>query len=257
METHSSRTLLSDDDDDDDTIEDHAFFTPDLEYFTPPTSFHVDDEHKNSAATHRTSCPSILPSNQSRRRSLLPAFLPRRWTTTGHASHPHEPSIRPDDGDDDDETSLLLANVPRKMMTTTFNEHFSLSCHLVASELSIVERRQRARSTWNPSIVWTRSSEQHRFAHRPTSLLSLVDEQWFAALSLRWNIDPCVLAYNLGRLQHCTIRCLEQLTRNQAWSHSSTASLFHRDELAVALEFYLQIDGQCLALPLSLLNVDP
>ena len=138
MTANSIRSSLVDDDDDD-----HTDITSDLDYFTPLTSFGVDDE---PFAT-RPSC-ARLTCNGSQRCELLPAFLPRRWTT--RERHPSQPSVDDeDDDDDDDNVSLLLANVARRTRAR-FIEHpprahpFSFSSSLVHSRRAL--RRAEAAS---------------------------------------------------------------------------------------------------------------
>lgn len=82
------------------------------------------------------------------------------------------------------------------------------------------------------------------------SFIGSIYRQLLLDLSMKWNISVPILDYNLARLYQCTKKCLAQLQQQHRQEHlqlqaslSSTAT-FSIEELALALEFYLQIDGQ-------------
>ena len=94
--------------------------------------------------------------------------------------------------------------------------------------------------------------EQHLEMIHPTkdSFIGSIYQQLLLDLSMKWNISVPILDYNLARLYQCTKRCLAHLQQQHRQEHlqlqtslPSTATL-PMEELASALEFYLQIDGQ-------------
>ena len=79
--------------------------------------------------------------------------------------------------------------------------------------------------------------------------MSSIYRQLLSDLSTKWNIGIPVLDYNLTRLRQCAKQCLTQLQQQQRQQqlqfipHIATTATFSIEELPLALEFYLQIDG--------------
>lgn len=72
--------------------------------------------------------------------------------------------------------------------------------------------------------------------HQNDSFLLIFYEELYGKLKERLKVDVSVLDFNLARLRHCASQV--------AAHHHLEQTMFNMDELACALEFYLQIDGQ-------------
>jgi hypothetical protein len=79
------------------------------------------------------------------------------------------------------------------------------------------------------------SLREHWFDETINSFMVQLYKEIFVEPSRRWNIDDYIIDYNLSRLRTCMVKYTEQTGR------PAMSSL---DELPMALEFYLQIDGQ-------------
>ena len=88
-------------------------------------------------------------------------------------------------------------------------------------------------------------------------------QQLLVDLSKKWHISIPLLDHNLARLRRCAKLCLEQLQQRarqeqlQLLARLPVTATFSIEELPVALEFYLQVDGQhrcffSMDMPLSL-----
>jgi hypothetical protein len=78
------------------------------------------------------------------------------------------------------------------------------------------------------------------------SFISSIYHQLLLDLSFRWNMNIFLLDYNLARLRKCADKCLQQLHRAQekhGKMNTCRATPFSIEELPLALEFYLQMDG--------------
>lgn len=82
------------------------------------------------------------------------------------------------------------------------------------------------------------------------SFMISIYKELLADLSIKWNISTIILDYNLAKLRQCTKMCLEQLQQRerqehlQLFNHLPSSATFSIEELPLALEFYLQIDGE-------------
>lgn len=68
-------------------------------------------------------------------------------------------------------------------------------------------------------------------------------QQWYKKLSDLWLIEPSIIDYNFVRLQRCMNLHMKQ------YGESAVCTI---DEYPLALEFYLQIDGQSLVSHLTI-----
>lgn len=82
------------------------------------------------------------------------------------------------------------------------------------------------------------------------SFFIAIYRQCLSDLSWKWKISIPLLDYNLARLQRCAQQCLA-LWQRPEWQDSRPGNLsppatgnFSIDEIPLALEFYLQIDGK-------------
>ena len=82
------------------------------------------------------------------------------------------------------------------------------------------------------------------------SFLISIYRQLLVDLSSRWNIGIPILDFNLARLRQCAKKCLLQLQQQQRQEQLQlqitipTTATFAIEELPLALEFYLQMDGE-------------
>ena len=81
-----------------DPLENHPLFTPDLEYFTPPTTIALNNTNAY--------CPRTLTPYNMKRHTILPVYRSSSGSTPTTATSP---------GVDDMQPPLLLCNVPGMM----------------------------------------------------------------------------------------------------------------------------------------------
>ena len=88
------------------------------------------------------------------------------------------------------------------------------------------------------------------------SFMLSIYRQLLVDLSDKWQISIPLLDYNLARLRHCARQCLLRLQQTQRQEQLQlipripVTATFSIEELPVALEFYLQIDGKFVSLSL-------
>lgn len=86
--------------------------------------------------------------------------------------------------------------------------------------------------------------------HSRDSFMISMHQQLLVDLSKKWHISIPLLDYNLARLRRCAKLCLEQLQQRarqeqlQLLARLPVTATFSVEELPLALEFYLQMDGQ-------------
>lgn len=122
-----------------------------------------------------------------------------------------------------DRDHLLLANIPRHRLTSQ-------------------QRQQRVRGIF--PLSFSLMDERSSYNLLPSFLLKL-DEQLYADLCQRLHVDKCILDYNYERLFKCIYMMTnERIQRRFQLSSSSYQEYLPLHEYPMALEFYLQIDGQ-------------
>ncbi|CAF1338839.1 unnamed protein product [Adineta steineri] len=199
-----------------DPFDDHPLFTPDLEYFTPPTMLPLIDDNRNAY------CPRTLTPYNIERHTILPVFPPCLSVT--------ENTIANDASSITQELQppLLLCNVPKQQL----------------SQLQLVRRT---------SNIYLSSYE---FFEKNLEMIDSMNDSFLVAiyrqllydLSIKWQISIPLLDYNLARLNKCTRKCLEHWQQQQRQDHLQllpripTTATFTIEELPSVLEFYLQID---------------
>jgi hypothetical protein len=109
------------------------------------------------------------------------------------------------------------------------------------------QRAQRHHATFRPSFTLT--DERVRRAHVaiPSSFfLDQLYEPLYGDLSRRLDVDDVLLDYNYQRLFRCLNIMKEQRLARRFPSYAlELAEHLPVDEYAMALEFYLQMDGRC------------
>ena len=116
---------------------------------------------------------------------------------------------------------LLLANVPRRELTTE-------------------QRRRRDHHSFHqPFTLIDQSSGitvQPFFVH--------IYQHMYADLTRRFHVDNAIIDYNYERLRECINIVTQERIRHGLYPANMVGSVQLRiDEYALALEFYLQIDG--------------
>ena len=160
------------------------------------------------------------------RLSLLPAFplLHRHDEDVNHSPN-----------------NLLLANVSRtSLITLTSSLSLPLSMQL-GQRLTEEQRMARQRGAFRPSYTLT----DHR-QHRPFIPSFFLDthRRWYIDLAQRLCVDESILDHNYLRLFQCIDIMIHQRLQNRGPNQTITSGeLLPVDEYAMALEFYLQIDG--------------
>lgn len=104
------------------------------------------------------------------------------------------------------------------------------------------ERRLRERGACLPSFTLT---DQRRRHARIPSLLVDTYQRWYGDLMQRLCVDEVILDHNYGRLFKCMDLMIKERTQ-RGFYHPSAAMINEElplSEYAIALEFYLQIDG--------------
>jgi hypothetical protein len=99
------------------------------------------------------------------------------------------------------------------------------------SLLSIEQIQCRQANTYAPSFVLSRGNALEEDERRNESFMADLYHRFYGDLQQRWHIDLPIIDYNLARL------------KKLAEQHQFR---FTVDDLPLALEFYLQMDGQSL-----------
>lgn len=118
----------------------------------------------------------------------------------------------------------------------------------LADKLSPLQLASRTPNAYLPSFELIETNLE-MIDPSKDSFIGSVYRQLLLDLSTKWSIGVPILDYNLARLCQCAQKCLAQLQQQRRQEHlqlsvslPSTAT-FSMEELALALEFYLQIDG--------------
>lgn len=80
------------------------------------------------------------------------------------------------------------------------------------------------------------------------SFLLYFYQNLYVKLKKRWKVDIPVIDFNLTRLHHCIVQVAAQRGQPQQ------QTMLNIDELVIALEFYLQIDGKSKMIELIFLS---
>ena len=119
----------------------------------------------------------------------------------------------------------------------------------LAQALSALQLARRAPRAYLPLFEWS----EHALGmidNQKDSFLVSVYQQCLSGLSQKWKISIPLVDYNLARLYQCARQCLalwqqQQRQENlQLAAPSPLTATFSIEELPLALEFYLQIDGR-------------
>lgn len=102
---------------------------------------------------------------------------------------------------------------------------------MLVSLLSVEQRHGRAANSFSPSFVLSRGRALEEDERRNESFMSDLYHRFYADLQQRWHIDLPIIDYNLARL------------KKLAEQHQFR---FTVDDFPLALEFFLQMDGQLL-----------
>ena len=212
-----------------DSLEAHPLFTPDLDYFTPCMIF----AEEQSSTYH----PRTLTWRTRERHRILPVFPPST-TFQGNSS------IAVADIDELD-PPLLLCNVSRMFLVRRSPNDVPL----LAQALSLLQVQRRAEDAYAPCFQLI--EHHYPMVNNPNdSFLVSIHLEMLTDLSNSWKISIPLLDFNLARLRHCAQQCLEQWQLQQRQEQLQwialvpTTSTFAIEELPIALEFYLQMDGQ-------------
>ena len=104
------------------------------------------------------------------------------------------------------------------------------------------QRRLRERSACPPSFIL--SDQRHGHERIPSFLLDTY-QHWYGDLVRRLCVDEVILDYNYGRLFKCMDLVVQERTQ-RGFRDPSAAAIAEQlplGEYAIALEFYLQVDG--------------
>ena len=207
-----------------DPLEDHPQFTPDLEYSTPCATM---------PSPYR---PRTLTTVDPRgRHSMLPLFRPSPSSLTA---------------DEDLQPPLLLCNVPRRstLSSSSLLSTTRLSC-TTGDQLSPMQLARRDQHAYLSSFELTENNLELIDNLKDSFMLSIY-RQLLVDLSDKWQIGIPLLDYNLARLRQCARQCLlqrqqtERQEQLQLIPRLPDTATFSIEELPLALEFYLQIDGK-------------
>ena len=200
--------------------ESDELFTAYMKSFSPfPSATTVDqgagNDESSSSSTLVPSPPQsrTLRSHNLARVSLLPMF-------------PHDPMVSTA------VPHLLLANVPSENRFWTF--HVILFDVFVIVELLSESQYTRIRRHAYPGPFKLEMNSQDEDASKD-SFMGHYYEQLYVKPNQQLKVDIPIIDYNLTRLRKCLAKVAAQR------DHKPT--MLTMDELPLALEFYLQIDG--------------
>ena len=212
-----------------DSLEDHPLFTPDLEYFTPPTTMSLDNTNAYKPST-------ITPYN-SLRYTILPVFRPSPQSLINTTMTTENIQL-----------PLLLCNVSKYDNEKREKFFDNISFYSLEQELSPLQLASREPNAYLSSFEFIQKNLQI-IDNRTDSFMISIYRELLHDLSKKWNISIPLLDYNFARLRQCAKTCIEQLQQQQRQEQLQlipsipTTATFSIEELPVALQFYLQIDG--------------
>lgn len=184
-------------------------------------------QHPNAPSI---STPTPNPTNMSRL-SLLPAFPSlHQGGVVVYRNLDH----------------LLLANVPRQLTRFLFflGLFNTILCHvlIVGHRLTNEQQRQRARNTFSSSFTL---NDHRQVNNQIPSFFLTLHQQLYGDLMRRLHINDVILDYNYPRL----FKCIDLMTNERIQRRFEKHPTGHYEQLplseyAIALEFYLQMDGK-------------
>lgn len=98
-----------------DSLEDNPLFTPDLEYYTPPSTATLATAPDNISENTLGYQSKTLSARNKARRTILPSFLSSLFLSSEILMMIDSMTINDEMENNESEPTLLLANVPGKM----------------------------------------------------------------------------------------------------------------------------------------------
>ena len=220
-----------------DACDNNVVRTPELDYFTPAGAFTASQE--TAAVPYRS---RTLPLMDAARCSVLPMFLPSPSSQQSTLV-----TFDVSTGDENQSSPFLLANVPGMPVSDetrrlrSYHHGFAFYSEHQLSVTQLARRRQDAYGTTFQLI----SNETDAWSN---SFILSTYQQLLLDLSARWHINVSVLDFNLARLRRCATQWREQLQRltdraANVDNRTGPLTTFTLEELPLAIEFYLQMDG--------------